>query len=246
MHPDPDLPDPKRMDRARAKAGLLVQKMIREERREREREERERLLALAKPDGGVIRDGDMGHGLAIERGIVEIDKDALVPLDPDSKRSPQRIQARAKRVWVPDRLLYRPNPAIEPHQHDAATRFYDDYLIGEEGARPNQTRGGIRLDPWNRLPYSEQRAMRRQSWRMAVEKVPLLGRSILSWCVLQTTNSPAVPPTVEAWAKAVPAGGWSTERAVGFLISVLDGLALHYGYSRSSGPSADRRRRERV
>lgn len=203
--------------RGRAKAGPAAQ------------------AAAKVPVDGMFRGSDVGSQLAIDRKVVDYEAETYVPDDPDDKRSVLRVAPRAQRVWAPDRLLKGKNPAIEQHHHDAAKRFYDDFLIGELGARPNSQGGEGRVDPWARLPFSEQQAMRRQSFRSAVQAAGQGFGGILVWCVLQHTGSPDVAPTVEKWAER---SGWQTERATGFLRGALEALAIHYGYTKASSPSA--------
>lgn len=182
---------------------------------------------------GTLRGSDLGSPLQMARGVVEFSAEVHVPDDPDDKRSLTRIAPRAQRVWAPDRLMRGRSPAISAEQYQAAQRYFDDYLIGEMGARRGPIRGGARLGPWNRMPYSEQRAMRRQSWRMATKAVGRSFADILFWCVLQETPSPDIAPTVERWAAVA---GCRTERAVGFFVGALEALAQHYGYARKPEP----------
>lgn len=202
--------------------------------------------AATEPVDGVLRGSDLGSPLQLARGVVEFSTEVHVPDDPSDKRSLTRLTARAQRVWAPDRLIRGRNPAISADQYQAAQRFYDDFVIGELGARPNQTRGGVRLDPWARLPFSEQRYQRRVSWERAVMSVGDRFLGILVWCVLQlpSLDRADIPPTVEAWAKAQTPDAWSTERAVGFLAGALESLAVHYGYTKTNSPSARMRARE--
>lgn len=185
-----------------------------------------------------VHDGlDMGNPLAIERNLVSIDPNAAVPLEPDSPRSQMRIQAQARRIWAPDILIRGRNPALRAHHHDAATRYLEDFLIGEMGVRAGQRSGpSVRTDPWSRMPYSEQRALRRDSYRRASKAIGPGLEHIVTWTVLQITPSPDIPPTVEAWAKSQAPKPWGTERAVGVLIAALEILADHYGY----GPAQSR------
>lgn len=206
-----------------------------------------RASAATEPADGVLRGSDLGSPIQLARGVVEYSTDVPVPDDPDDKRSLTRLTARAQRVWAPDRLVRGRNPAISAEQYQAAQRFYDDFVIGELGARPNQARGGVRLDPWARLPFSEQRYQRRVSWERAVMAVGDRFLGILVWCVLQlpSIDRADIPPTVEAWAKAQQPDPWSTERAVGFLAGALESLAVHYGFTKGNSPSAHRRAVER-
>lgn len=174
---------------------------------------------------------DMGTDLAIERKTVEVDPNAAVPVDPDSPRSRMRLQPQARRVWAIDQLTRGQNPALQMHHHDAATTYLEDWLIGEHGANPNPRSGpSTRLDPWNRMPYVEQRAIRSDRWRKANRALGPGLFPIVAWTVLQQTPNPETPPTAEAWAKARQPKPWRTERAVGLLIAALEILALYYGY----------------
>lgn len=203
------------------------------------REELRRVSALEKRDVGYEGGADLGRPLAVERGQIEISRGEFLRHEPDNKFSTGVIGTRAQRVWAPDRMLRGENSPIEQYHHDAATRYYDDFLIGEMGARKNQARGGARLDPWARLPYSEARAQRRQSYRQAREAVGARFLGVLVWCVLQETPADRadLAPTVQAWATSV---GWGTERAVGWLAGALEALARHYGYTRGNSPSTRR------
>lgn len=202
------------------------------------RMELRRVAELGRPDAGLAPGGaDLGRPLAIERGEIEVQAGVFIAHEPGNKTSTGIIGTRAQRVWAPDRLLRGKNSPIDQAQHDAAVRLYDDYLLGEVGARKAQARGGVRLDPWARLPYSEMRAMRRQSWRRAMLALGPQFSGVVVWTVLQETPAGRadLAPTVEGWAKSV---GWGTERAVGWLAGALACLAVHYGYAKASGAAA--------
>jgi hypothetical protein len=97
------------------------------------------------------------------------------------------------------------------------------------------------------VPYNEQRAVARESYRRAMQAMGPELSPPLVWCVLQMTPSPDLAPTVEKWAESV---GWRTERAVGFLAAALEALAQHYGICRAHCPTRkredlERRQRER-
>jgi hypothetical protein len=205
---------------ARGKAARTIGQADAERRRRKARDE----FVRAREPGREV-----GTDLAIERGAVEVVPDALIAEDPQDRHSATRRGARAQRVWAPDRLIRGKSPVLEQHQHDAATRFFDDYAIGELGANRGG-RGGPRLDPWQRIPFDEVQVMRRESYRAAMKTLGPLQFFQLSWCVLQETPSPDVPPTVEKWAQQM---GWRTERATGFFAATLESLARHYGFSRA-------------
>lgn len=205
----------------------------RKQQHNRKVSELKHVASLSKPDIGKQSGVDLGRPLAVERDQIEVERGRFIPNEPGNRFSEGVIGTRAQRVWAPDRLLKGENSAIKQHQHDAAVRYYDDFLLGEVGANRGQSRGGARLDPWARLPYSEMRAQRRQSWQMANAAVGSSFCSILTWCVLQETprDRADIAPTVQAWAESQE---WRTERAVGFLAGALEALAQHYGFSRKA------------
>lgn len=209
-----------------ARTGHLDERGLSEARKV----ELRRVAALGKPDAGMQHGVDLGRPMAVERGQIEVQSGVFIANEPDNKVSTGVIGTRAQRVWAPDRMLRGKNSPIDQSQYDAAVRLFDDFLLGEVGARKNQARGGIRLDPWSRVPYSEARAMRRQSWQFAMKALGPQFSPVVVWCVLQVTPTDRsdIAPTVEAWAKSV---GWGTERAVGFLAGALACLAVHYGFS---------------
>ncbi len=172
---------------------------------------------------------DMGSELALSRGSVEVDLSAAVPVDPDSPRSRIRLQPQARRVWAIDHLTRGKNPALQVHHHDAATSYLNDWLVGEQGANPNQrSETGTRTDPWNRMPYVERRAIASDRWRKANLALGPDLFGIVTWTVLQVTPDAETPATVEAWAKAQRPRPWGTEKAVGYLVAALEILAIHY------------------
>jgi hypothetical protein len=217
---------------ATSQAAATVAQMMTAKQKAREAKRRQKLSGMAP--GGA----DVGPGLAIERGLVEVETNALIPDQPDDKRSNAVIGTRAKRVWPPDRLIGGRNPALEQHQHDSARRLLDEFTIGILGAT-NHTPSGTYTAPWSRCPYQERRAMARQSFLSATRAVGLRFGSILVWCVLMETGSPDLPPTVEGYAKRM-SPAWTIDRTVGFLSGALEALAVHYGYSRQNSPSARR------
>lgn len=184
-----------------------------------------RAQELNKPDPGIVAGSDIGSPLAVERKTVEVHDRALIPDDPSQQNGPQRNGVRAQRVWAPERLSRGRNPAIKPHALLAATRFYEDFLIGECGARPGRDISGIHVAPWSRMNFSDRQADARQSFRSASKAAGIRFGSVLRWCVLQETPGPNIPPTVDTWARA---NGWRVERAVGFLAGALELLAVHY------------------
>jgi hypothetical protein len=209
--------------------------------RKPKRAKADRVLLAKEPDAeGMFRGSDMGAPLQIRRGAVEYSAQVHVPDDPDDKRSLTRVSARAQKVWAPDRL-YRAG-SIGGFQWQAAHKIYNDYSIGEEGARTGPTDMGTKLDPWARLPFSERRAMCRQAFRSAVRAAGPRFSTVLVFCVLQQTGSPDVPPTCEAYAKMLNGKlgdgqdnallKWTTDKASMWLAAALEVLAVHYGFSR--------------
>lgn len=200
--------------------------------------------STTEPDAeGMLRGSDTGVKLAIDRGVVEVVRDVHVPDDPQDKRSLTRLAPRGQRVWAPDRLFKA--GSIDADQWEAALRFYNDYSVGELGARTGPMSGGVRLDPWARLPFSERQAMARQSFRSAVKAAGPRFSSILVFCVLQETGGPSVPPTCEAYAKEqnaraegaadeqrAPQLHWTTDKAAMWLSAALELLSVAYGFSR--------------
>ena len=238
IKPDPDLPDSKRQDRARAKAGELVRKTLREEREAKERAARRHAVSLDKPEPDLVPGTDLGASLALKRGVVEIDHDAVLTEDPDAKRPSEVRGPRAYRHWAPDRML-RHN-SIGQHQHDAAVRFLTDYLVGILGAQPGSIAPRFRdhVAPWNRFSYSERRFLARQRFETAVKEVKgVIAASVLVWAVLQETGSPSHSSSLEAWAAKREPKPWPIDRASGALITALDALADFYGFTAKDYPS---------
>lgn len=200
--------------------------------------------ASKKPVDGMLWGSDLGSQVAIDRGLVDYAKDAVVPLVPGDPHGGTRTQPRAQRVWAPERLSRGRNPAIGPESLQAAERFMHEWLWAEFGARAGTDNLGIRIDPWARLPYSERRAMCRQSVAMAATRLGPRAMGVVRWCVLQVTPAPDVLPTVDEWARAQRPNAWGIERAVGFLAAALETLAVHYGYAKASPATIAPGRRE--
>lgn len=216
---------------ALGEAPAAVERRIRLAREAQNRAALRRAQDLNKPDPGIVAGSDVGPSLAIARKSVEVHDRALIPDDPQQNNGPQRNGVRAQRVWAPERLSRGRNPAVEQHMLLAATRFYDDFLTGELGARPGRDMSGIHVPSWNRTLYSERQADARQSFRNAMKAAGPRFGSILRWCVLQETPSPNIAPTVDTWARS---NGWRVERAVGFLAGGLELLAVHYNLAPAS------------
>jgi hypothetical protein len=125
---------------------------------------------------------------------------------------------------------------IDQAQHDAAVRYADDYEVGVLGARPKDARAHlVRVDdgagpPWNRVLYSQRRAMARQSFEFARRAVA--GRRlrngaettmtlVLQACVLERRS-------LRAFAAIEHVGH---NRASDLLKQGLQALAEHYGFS---------------
>jgi hypothetical protein len=200
-------------------------------------------LARPKPRKRGWSDADEGiYGTEIrsDRGEIEVEDDALIPDDPDDPRSMTRRGRRARLVWAPDELLRRQQ--IDQAQHNAAVRYADDYEVGVLGARPKDARAHlVRAEdgaspPWNRVLYSERRAMARQSFEFA--KRAVAGKRlrpgaettmtlVLQACVLGRRSLRAF-----ATMEHVGAG-----RASDLLKQGLQTLAEHYGYA-GSGQAA--------
>ncbi len=217
---------------ATSEAAATVRQMMTARQKAREEKRRTKLAGMAP--GGA----DLGPGLAIERGLVEVETSALIPDAPDDKQSRAIIGTRAKRIWPPERLARGRNPAIEPHQLDAASRLLDEFSIGILGAT-NHTPSGVYTAPWMRCPFQERQANARESFLLATNAVGMRFGAILVWCVLMETGGPDRPPTVEGYAKRMTPP-WTIDRTVGFLSGALEALAVHYGYSRKNSPSARR------
>jgi hypothetical protein len=179
-------------------------------------------------------EGIFGTEIRVNRGEVEVDDDALIPDDPDDARSMTRRGRRARLVWAPDELLRRQQ--IDQAQHDAAVRYADDYEVGVLGARPKDARAHlVRVDdgaspPWNRVLYSQRRAMARQSFEFA--RRALAGKRlrpgaettmtlVLQACVLERRS-------LRAFAAIEHVGH---NRASDLLKQGLQALAEHYGYA---------------
>lgn len=186
---------------------------------------------------GRIRGSDLGAELAIARGLVDFGLDVLVPDEPDERSTNSRPMPRAQRIWAPDRLCNGKNPGITHEQRDAAHRYLTDYLIGEVGVGQNHDDCVGRRDAWDRLPYNEMRAIRRQSWQRATQAAGQEFSGVLTWVVLQQTpgDRADTPPSVEAWSKSV---GWSTERGTGWLRGALSVLANFYRQNRMRSPDS--------
>lgn len=226
-----------RQEAARRKARFpggveQVQGEVRAARRKAARAERERVAALGAPDAGMQRGHDAGPGLQIERGRVEVQRDALIPLDPDMKNSPATRGVRGQRVWAPDRLYGK--KTITPHQHEAAKRYLDDYEIGHEGARCISSDTHVKIDRGPTLPGPNDRQVNALTrYRAATQRVGQSAEGVLRWCVLRVIP-PDAAPTVEGFAQAM-GGRWTTQMAVGLLIGALDTLVSFYGISGQEG-----------
>ena len=220
---------------AAAPGGNAAAEALRKRAAQGKAKAKARRIARQPDDDGILWGSDLGSLDAIKSGRAEYVTNADVPDDPNDPHSAVRTKPRAQMVWAPDRLMKGRSPALDQAQYDAAVRYLNDWLIGEQGARAGADMSGIRLDPWARLPYSERRAMARQSWRNATQAAGARFSAVLVWCVLQQTPGPTVPPTVEAWAVSV---GWRTDKATVWLTGALELLKVHYGFDRpSSGPA---------
>lgn len=149
VKPDPDLPDPKRLDRLRAKAGALVLREIAAAETARRREA-DRKAALAST-------GTAGGAAPLVDRIAEPDPEA-----------PRRTILR-NRVHDPLRGLLKRHE-IEPAHWAAAERFREAYALAE-GAREGD--GGGRLEPWQRCHYAARVADARAEVRRSLEAVGL-------------------------------------------------------------------------
>lgn len=212
-------------------AGAAAGKAARRAKRDKAKKAGSPGAASKAPVEGMLWGSDLGSQLALDRGVVEFTTSALVPTEPNNPRSATRTQPRAQRVWAPERLSRGRNPMVTPEGLQAAERFMSDWMFAEFGASAGRDDTGVRVDPWARLPYSERRAMCRQSSAMAATKLGPRAMGAVRWCVLQITPNPSVPPTAEEFARSV---GWGTERAVAVLGTALDVLAVHYGFTKPS------------
>jgi hypothetical protein len=209
-----------------------VQAEVKARRRQTAKAERERVAEIGRAPSGVERGSDTGVPLQVERGRVELQRNALIPIDPDLRNSRAERGIRGQRVWAPDRL--RQSGTITAHQHQAAERYLDDFEIGHEGAR-DRPMVVIAHGSSVGLPGPGDRQLDALSrYRIATQRVGKAASGVLMWCVLRAVP-PDQPPTVEAFAKSM-GKGWTTARAVGLLIGALDALVAFYGVS---GPTSD-------
>jgi hypothetical protein len=176
---------------------------------------------------------DLGSESAIAHGVVEVLDKAHIPVSPDDKATRHVTGRRAQRVWAPRSLAEQSNPAVTPEGLMAAERLLNDWLVSEYGASAGQDGSGIRVDAWSRLPFVERRAMCRQSFWNAMRHVTYAHSSLIFWTVLQ--ESPiGTPPTVAAWREAQPDPKPDAKRVAGMLGTLLDVLAVHYGFAKPS------------
>jgi hypothetical protein len=142
--PDPDLPDPGRMDRLRAKISALVTREVVSAKREAERAAKAKArLAIAGTPGGMVSEAE--------------------DFEPDFD-DPNR-QVKRTRRYDPLRRM-----DLDPALFVAAERFRDAHALAE-GAREGV--GAARLEAWQRCHYAARVADARAEVRDSIQAVGL-------------------------------------------------------------------------
>ena len=185
------------------------------------------------PVDGMLWNSNLGSQKMIDDERIEWSLNAAVPVEPGNPRSAVHTMPRGKRVWMVERLSTGPNAMITSDGFDAALRFREEWFLAEYGVRSGRSDDGVRVDPWSRLPFSERRAMCRQSVAMAATKIGPRAFGLVRWCVLEVTpEGHDHQATAAGYAAYAKRDGWDIAKVVGALAMTLDVLAVHYGFTR--------------